>query len=82
MATKRENVVAHGEIDPDTSGSDGGTYDDREQLAKLGKKPVLKVRKKYKRLKTGPNNTKEITAHCSGEMHTDTRSATLASGPS
>lgn len=51
MATKRENVVAHGEIDPDTSGSDGGTYDDREQLAKLGKKPVLKVRKKYKRLK-------------------------------
>lgn len=46
MASKHEAVPSegNGEDMQFTSGSsDRGTFDDREQLVKLGKKPVLKV---------------------------------------
>lgn len=45
VTTKPEMLSTAGNVDgePYASGSDRGTFDDRDQLLKLGKQPVLKV---------------------------------------
>lgn len=44
MAAKQEAQFSDG---LDGGSSDRGTFDDQDQLVKLGKKPVLKVRNSY-----------------------------------